>query len=229
LSATTSRSLAKEHRPKARNVTRSGRPPRALAEKIEERILDAARRVFVERGFEGASIDQIADVARAGKPTIYARFPGKEALFTAAIERGVDDMHLESYAPTGATLEERLASVGRTMLQRMLTPETVARIRLSIAEARRFPDFASGVGRMARERAREPVVRLLSEAAASGQLSNSSLAATAQHFLDLVVLPLVWRALLGENLKSLGADIGPHVSRTVAFFLAGCGDPEVAS
>jgi AcrR family transcriptional regulator len=72
--------------------------------------LEAARRVFVERGFEGASIDRIADVARAGKPTIYARFPGKEALFTAAIERGVDDMHLESYAPTGATLEGRLAS-----------------------------------------------------------------------------------------------------------------------
>jgi AcrR family transcriptional regulator len=150
-----------------------GRPPRALAEKVEERILEAARRVFVERGFEGASIDQIADVARAGKPTIYARFPGKEALFTAAIEHGVNDIHWESYVPTGATLEERLASVGRAMLQRMLTPESVARIRLSIAEARRFPDFASGVGRMARERAREPVVRLLREAVASGQPSNA--------------------------------------------------------
>jgi hypothetical protein len=61
------------------------------------------------------------------------------------------------------------------MLQRMLTPDDVARIQLGIAEARRFPDFASAVGRMARERAREPVVRLLSEAAASGQLSNARL------------------------------------------------------
>jgi AcrR family transcriptional regulator len=181
----------------------------------------------MQQGGCSLSAGSRARASRAGKPTIYARFPGKEALFTAAIEREVDDMHLESCAPTGATLEERLASVGRAMLQRMLTPESVARIWLSIAEARRFPDFASGVGRMARERAREPVVRLLSEAAPSGQLSNSSLVATAQHFLDLVVLPLLWRALLGGNLKSLGAEIGPHVSRTVAFFLAGCRGLEI--
>jgi AcrR family transcriptional regulator len=234
-----SRYQVKGSRPKARNmtrskvtrssstrsnVTRSGRPPRALAEKVEERILDAARRVFVERGFEGTSIDQIAEVARAGKPTIYARFPGKEALFTAAIERGVDDMHLESHAPTGTTLEERLASLGRAMLQTGLAPESIGRIRLAIAEARRFPDFASGIGRMARERAREPIARVLREAGATGQLGNARLAELAQHFLDLVVIPLMWRALLGENLKSLGAEIGSHLSRTVPFFLARCRD-----
>jgi AcrR family transcriptional regulator len=34
---------------------------------VDERILDAARKLFVERGFEGASIDEIAEAARAGK------------------------------------------------------------------------------------------------------------------------------------------------------------------
>ena len=68
-------------------IIRSGRPPRALAGEVEERILDAARKVFLERGLEGASIDEIADVAHAGKPTIYARFPGKEALFAAVMLR----------------------------------------------------------------------------------------------------------------------------------------------
>ena len=43
--------------------------------------------MFLKRGFEGASVDEIADVARAGKPTIYARFPGKEALFAAVMAR----------------------------------------------------------------------------------------------------------------------------------------------
>jgi AcrR family transcriptional regulator len=37
--------------------------------------LDAARRVFLERGLAGASIDEIAKLACAGKPTIYAGFP----------------------------------------------------------------------------------------------------------------------------------------------------------
>jgi AcrR family transcriptional regulator len=68
-------------------VGRSGRPPRQLAGSVDDRILDAAGEVFADRGFGGASVDEIAELARAGKPTIYAKFPGKEALLTAVIER----------------------------------------------------------------------------------------------------------------------------------------------
>src|SRR5271170_4698568 len=95
------------------SAIRLGRPPRALAGEVEERILDAAKKVFLERGFEGASIDEIADVARAGKPTIYARFSGKEALFGAVMARKVREhtSAFESIEPAGATFEERLASI----------------------------------------------------------------------------------------------------------------------
>jgi hypothetical protein len=41
-------------------------------------------------------------------------------------------------------------------------------------------------------------------------------------FVDLVVMPLVLRALFGQKRKSLQAEIEPHVARTVAFFLAAC-------
>src|SRR5262249_13168849 len=72
-----------------RRAVRPGRPPRELAGEVEIRILDAARRVFLERGLAGASMDEIARLARAGKPTIYARFPSKEALFTAVVMQSV--------------------------------------------------------------------------------------------------------------------------------------------
>jgi AcrR family transcriptional regulator len=68
---------------------RCGRPPREHAGQVEERILAAAQRVFLDQGFEGASIDEIAAVARAGKPTIYARHASKEALFTAVVLRDI--------------------------------------------------------------------------------------------------------------------------------------------
>src|SRR6266700_222230 len=82
---------------------RTGRPPRKLAGEVDARILDAARRVFLERGLAGASIDEIAELACAGKPTIYARFPGEEALFTAVVMRNVatNIARFESYVPTG--------------------------------------------------------------------------------------------------------------------------------
>jgi AcrR family transcriptional regulator len=72
---------------RSRGAVRCGRPPRGHAGQVEERILDAAGQVFLEHGFQGASVDEIAEVACAGKPTIYARFPNKHALFTAVIER----------------------------------------------------------------------------------------------------------------------------------------------
>jgi AcrR family transcriptional regulator len=218
--ATTKRSAA-------RGVVRSGRPPRDLAGEVEERILDAAAKVFLERGFEGASVDEIADVARAGKPTIYARFSGKEALFTAVMARTVREVtsSFESIVPRGATIEERLASIGVAILRKVLVVEMVGLIRAAVAEARRFPDVAASVSRMGRERWVEAVAQLLSELAEPDKLpafAADRRAATARHFIELTLLPMVMRALFGERLPALRAEIAPHVARTVVFFLAGC-------
>jgi AcrR family transcriptional regulator len=213
--------------PAAGGIARSGRPPRALAGEVEERILDAAAKVFLERGFEGASVEEIAEVARAGKPTIYARFPGKEALFAAVMTRKVREITswYESIVPTGATIEERLASIAIAILQKVLVAENVGLIRATIAEARRFPELAASVHRMARERGTEAVAQLLGEFAESDELLPALAAdrgATAAHFIQLILLPMLMRALFGEHLTALCSEIGPHVARTVAFFLAAC-------
>jgi hypothetical protein len=47
-------------------------------------------------------------------------------------------------------------------------------------------------------------------------------AATTRFFQDLVIMPLLLRALFGENLKLLRAEIGQHVTRSIAFFVAAC-------
>jgi len=226
--------MARTSPTKARSVTRSpvrsGRPPNELAGAVEERILDAARKVFLNRGFEGASIEEIAGVARSGKPTIYARFRDKKALFTAAVTGFViaKQGQLENYSPSGTTIEERLASIGVTVLHEALTPEWIGLLRLAIAEARRFPDLGSVVIRVTRERGTETMMRLLGEAAESGEVetfpafSSDRLAMTARYFIDLILLPHLMRALSGEHLKTLHAEIGPHVSQRVAFFLSAC-------
>jgi len=214
----------------ARYPVRSGRPPRELAGEVDARILDAAREVFLERGLAGASVDEIARLACAGKPTIYARFPTKEALFAAVVMRSVADKiaRFESYVPIGKTIEERLASVGATVLHWVLAGDTVGLMRLGVAEARRFPDLASSVHRMAHERGTEAVARLLAEVAQSDKFGTLSafaperLATTTRFFQDLVLMPVVIRALFGEQLEALRAEVEPHVARTVAFFLAAC-------
>jgi AcrR family transcriptional regulator len=213
----------------ATRAARTGRPSRQRAGEVEERILDAAGKIFLARGFEGASIDQIAEVARAGKPTIYARFAGKEALFTAVVARKLRERASSwSLAAGGATLEERLVNVATAMLGNALVPEWVGLIRSAIAEARRFPDLATGVGRMARERGTEAVAHLMGELARADELRGlpafaaDRLPVTARHFIELTLLPMLMRALFGEELAALRAEIGTHVPRAVAFFLAAC-------
>jgi AefR-like transcriptional repressor, C-terminal domain len=99
-------------------------------------------------------------------------------------------------------------------------------MRLAISEAHRFPDPASNVHRMARERAAEAAAPLLYEAARSDELgappafAPEKLAVTTRIFLDLVVVPLLLRALFGQKHTSLSAEIEPHVSSRVAFFLS---------
>src|ERR1700684_4151628 len=126
---------------------RVGRPPRERAGEVDARILAAARRVFLERGLAGASIDEIANVARAGKPTIYARFPGKEALFAAVVMSNVAAFaaRFEGHVPAGATLDERLAKLGAALVRWVLAGDIVAVMRLGISEARRFPDLSINV------------------------------------------------------------------------------------
>jgi len=209
---------------------RCGRPPRGLAGKVEERILDAAGHVFLERGFRGASVDEIAEVACAGKPTIYARFPGKQALFVAVVERLVRrNTDFDAISCVGGSIEERLEALAAGILTRVLTPETIGLIRVAVAEARRFPDLATSVSCMGRERPAEALTRVFGELAGSDDIGASPpfasgrLRETARRFLDLVVLPMLVRALFGEDLAVLRAEIGPHAARSVAFFLAACG------
>lgn len=213
-----------------RGLARSGRPPKELAGQVDTRILDAARGVFLERGLAGASIDEIAARAGAGKPTIYARFPGKEALFAAVVMREVETKvaRIESQIHAEGSPEERLRGMAVGILDRVLQSETIDLMRLSVSEARRFPDLASSVHRMACERGAEPVARLLGEVAQSEDVGASPafaperLPATARLLLDLIFAPLVVKALFGEKLEVLRTQIEPHAARGVGIFLAGC-------
>jgi AcrR family transcriptional regulator len=213
-----------------RALVRVGRPPKKLAGEVDARILDAARKIFLERGFEGASIDEIAEAARSGKPTIYARFRDKRALFTEVVTRDILSRITEfkTEMPTDGTIEERFISAAITLLHWGIDSDRIGLMRLAVAEARRFPDLAAKVSRTARDLSTELGVRLLGELTQSGELRSlpafapERLATTARFFLDLVVVPMLLRALFEVNLKTLDAEIDAHVARSVPFFLAAC-------
>jgi len=227
-------SSVKRTRVAAEGPSRSGRPRREFASEVEERILEAAAKIFMDRGYEGATIDEIAEEARAGKPTIYARFPNKHALFCTVVARKVqENMNWEGFAVTGSTTEERLTALGMALLERTLAPDSIQLMRSTIAEARRFPDLASSVYRMIRERGNESIVRLLAEFAKSDATAGlpsfapDHLRETAHRFAELMIVPITMRALFGEDMTIVRAAIGPAVKEAVAFFLAAVRSGEI--
>jgi AcrR family transcriptional regulator len=64
---------------------RASGPGRPRSELADRAILRAALKVFIERGIEGATIEQIADAARVARTTLYRRWSSKEALIAQAI------------------------------------------------------------------------------------------------------------------------------------------------
>lgn len=57
-----------------------------------EQLIDVARGVFAERGFEAATIEEIAEAAKVSKPIVYQHFGGKEGLYAVIVDRAVGDL-----------------------------------------------------------------------------------------------------------------------------------------
>jgi AcrR family transcriptional regulator len=53
-------------------------------------LIDVGRAVFAKRGFEGASMEEIADRAKVSKPVVYEHFGGKEGLYAVVVDREMD-------------------------------------------------------------------------------------------------------------------------------------------
>jgi AcrR family transcriptional regulator len=70
-------------------------------------VLDAARRVFLTRGYHGASLEQIADEAGFSKGVVYSQFDSKADLFLALLEARIDER-----AADNARVAQSLANSG---------------------------------------------------------------------------------------------------------------------
>ena len=58
----------------------------------QEAVLAAAARVFAERGYHRASLDEVAQILNVTKPTLYYYFKNKEAMLFACIKHGLDTL-----------------------------------------------------------------------------------------------------------------------------------------
>lgn len=77
--------------PDGRGPTRARRPGRVRMTGADrrEQLIDVARSLFADRGFEGTSVEEIASRAQVSKPVVYEHFGGKEGLYAVVVDREV--------------------------------------------------------------------------------------------------------------------------------------------
>jgi hypothetical protein len=135
--------------------------------------------------------------------------------------------NFEGFEPKGRSVQDRLASLGIEVVERFIE-ETIGVTRATIAEAERFPALSRHVHEAGRDRAAAAVSHVLGDAAhalsrgSKGPFSSKRSLATAQIFMDLILLPMLMRALMGEGAKQLRSELPAFVRERVSFFLAAC-------
>lgn len=139
--------------PDGRLVRRRGRP---RDPKTDLRIIDAAADLLRRRGFERMTVDDVAAQAGVGKATVYRRWPSKDDLAVAAMERLYA---VETPDPDTGSIRGDLVESYRSVLAFVGSAEGTAYVKTSIAESVRDERIAT-LYRTAVERA-EAQARLM--------------------------------------------------------------------
>jgi AcrR family transcriptional regulator len=162
-------------------------------------ILDGARKVFMDLGFDGASMGEIARAAQVSKGTLYVYFADKCALFEAileqeALQHGQVVFNFDPARDAETTLKE----FGRAYIHLLCRPGGGSAIRTVMAIAERMPD----VGRRYYARVLDKSINRLSDylkaQVASGDLEIDDCNLAASQFMELckasLFLPFVFQA-----------------------------------
>lgn len=111
-----------------------------------DEILDAALKVFTDKGFASARVDDVAAEAGLSKGAVYLYFDSKEALFEALVRRFAERVvagAAERVTALGAADPEAAIRGGLKFLMTLMSDATVsAAPRLVLSEAQRFPAIA---------------------------------------------------------------------------------------
>ncbi|MBU3890970.1 TetR/AcrR family transcriptional regulator [Methylosinus sporium] len=204
--------MAEPGRPKVRT-----RGPRTV-----ERIVEAAHRLFLSRGFAETSMEAIAQEAGVSKATLYAHYGSRDELFTAVIWSTGDRFSsgLVSGVTGAADLRSKMERLAGAVLDLLLSPEVVATNRIVAAEARRFPEL----GKLFYENGPDRLIARLAEvfetAMAAGSLRRSVPRDVAKHFIGLIRGDLQLRAMLGDESALSATERNRAITTGVGVFLA---------
>lgn len=209
------------------DVMETGRGAARLdAESSKRRdIIDGARRVFFDKGFDGASMDEVAKTAGVSKATIYAYFSGKEDLLEALVlnDRARSAESMFSVGASTEDVESFLRRIGTSFMTTMVQPDHIRLLRMVMGVAEKFPRIGRAFYDAGPCQGGQRLAHLLEGQARLGRLELDDSLAAAHLFFNMCHSNMVKALLFSDAPTPSPAHIEEHVNRAVRIFLAGYG------
>lgn len=190
-------------------------------------ILDAARDLFLQRGYAGASMDDVAARAAVSKQTVYKNFLDKQHLFAEVITSDVGVVDAPARArmaamPDSADVAADLQAYARWHLAEVMQPRRLRLRRMLIGEAERFPDLAQAWYASGPEQSVAEFARWIAAWQRRGLLRAPDPVLAAQHLNWLVLSIPLNKAMAYASDEPLftPAELDRYADEAVRVFLA---------
>lgn len=193
-------------------------PDRGVARR--QAFLQSAREVFLEQGYEAASVNDVVRRAGGSLATLYAQFGNKEGLFFAVIQ----DQHerfTRAMTPDSVDhlpLEAGLQAIGEQYVRALLTPDNLSFFRIIVGEGRKFPEHLQRyISSGGADKVRDVIATFLQ--ARDVPVDDAEMAAS--YLLELWRAKHHYRALSDSAYEVSDTQITAHVRAAIKFFLEG--------
>lgn len=184
-------------------------------------ILEAAKQMFTQNGFDGASMDQIAAAAGVSKLTVYSHYGDKETLF-AAVVKSYCERQLPSslFEPMPQVpLPERLQIIAQAFFAMICSPTAVAGHRMLCTPQLSGSPLPRLFWEAGPKRVQSDFAALLEQRIAAGELDIADVARAASQFFTLLKGEPHARLVFGCGDPDAVVDTDAHLAATVELFL----------
>jgi AcrR family transcriptional regulator len=185
-----------------------------------ERILSIAQTAFLEGGYDGTSMSEIASRVGGSKGSLYTYFRSKSDLFIAVIERVRDGQPEQIFDIQAQDIREFLAEFGRRLTALLLSDDLIKLHRIVIAEANRFPELGEALYEAGPKLGQLKLARSLNDAMVKGQLRSADADRAADHAIAFMLSSMYERRIFHLRPYLTTREINANIAAGVSAFMS---------
>jgi TetR/AcrR family transcriptional regulator, mexJK operon transcriptional repressor len=188
-------------------------------------ILDVAKRLFTQHGFDGVSMDQIAAEASVSKLTVYSHYGDKESLFSAAIRAKCEEQMPSALFLEGleGNLREQLTAIARAFFTLVTSEESIAMHRMMMMPGTGDSHVRELFWEAGPKQVKDTFGEFLRSREARGELHIAEIERAVSQFFCLLKGEMHMQMLCGMCRELQPEDVDAHIAATVTLFLRAYG------